>query len=198
MGMPDINSLKKELKRTIHNKNYRKNIGRAVQALLCLFALLVIVYAFFVPVLKVKKAYMQPYMQEGDIVVGLCTGQYKQGDIIAFYFGKDILIKRVAAAAGDTVSIDEYGNVYVNEQMLDEPYIQKKEAGESDISFPYRVPDGELFVLNDERNVSLDSRSSEIGCIDKKDVIGKLLWRIYPFHHAGLLQQPEQEKDGGS
>lgn len=187
--------LEKELKRILHKKRYRQNIKKTVMLILCILSSLVIIYAFFVPVLKIKNVHMGNFLKEGDIAAGICAGQYRQGDIIAFFYGKEILIKRVIAKAGDTVDIDEFGNVYVNEEILDEDYLIEKIQGECSTSFPVRVPDGCLFVLNDDRSVPSDSRDEKIGCIDEKNVICRLMLRIYPFEHAGWITGEERYEE---
>lgn len=118
---------------------------------------------------------MEPTLENGQLVVAVKTTDFEQGDIIAFYYNSKILVKRVIAQAGDYVDIDEEGNVYVNNTKLDESYITVKSSGESDISFPYQVPESRVFVLGDNRSVSIDSRNSVIGCISEEFIIGKIL-----------------------
>ena len=118
----------------------------------------------------------------GDLVVSIKTKSLTNGDIIAFYHGNKILVKRVIAGAGSWVNMDEKGNVYVNGKKLEESYIDEKSLGECDIDFPLQVPDGHWFVLSDKRGESIDSRNSEIGCISQENIIGKIVFRVWPIN----------------
>jgi signal peptidase I len=128
---------------------------------------------------------MTPTLVDGEIVVLNKGAKTETGDIIAFYYNNKILIKRVIANAGDWVDIDEDGNVSVNGQQLDEPYVTEKSLGVCDIEFPYQVPDERVFVLGDHRSVSVDSRSSQIGCVAQEQIVGKLVFRVWPFQRFG-------------
>lgn len=130
---------------------------------------------------------MEPILVEGDIVVTVKSGTLRSGDIISFHYNNDILVKRVIAQAGEWVDIDEEGNVYVNGELLDEPYLTEKAKGECDIVLPYQVPEGRVFVMGDHRSASIDSRSTAIGCVDVKQVVGKLVFRVWPLSSLGLL-----------
>ncbi len=112
---------------------------------------------------------------------------YKTGEVIALYYNNDILIKRVIATSGDWVDIDQEGNVYVNHVMLDEPYITEKDCGICDLQLPYQVPEGKIFVMGDNRNVSLDSRSTEVGCVAEEQIVGRLSFIVWPLKHLGEL-----------
>ena len=84
--------------------------------------------------------------------------------------------------------MDEEGNVYVDGLKLEESYLSNKVLGEYDIEFPYQVPDGHWFVLSDDRNESIDSRNSEIGSISQDDVIGRIIFRVWPFNNFGFTE----------
>ena len=124
---------------------------------------------------------MTPVLSDGDIVVSLKSSEFSQGDILVFYYNNKILVKRVIAMAGDWVDIDEDGTVYVNGEALDEPYVQEKALGDCDIELPYQVPDGRLFVMGDHRSVSADSRSTAVGCVASEQIVGKLVFRVWPL-----------------
>ena len=131
---------------------------------------------------------MTPTLDEGNIVLALKDKNVNQGDLAAFYYNNKVLVKRVIATAGDWVSIDESGNVYVNDTFLDEPYVKEKSLGNCDIDFPYQVPDGTVFVLGDHRDVSIDSRTKAMGCISGDEMIGKLWIRIWPLKQFGAVR----------
>lgn len=131
---------------------------------------------------------MTPTTTDGDIVVSVKGGSFERGDIIAFWFNNKILVKRVIAQAGEWVDIDEAGKVSINGEPLDEPYLTEKALGECDIELPYQVPDGRLFVMGDHRSTSSDSRSSAVGCVAEEQIVGKLVFRVWPLGEFGPLE----------
>ena len=130
---------------------------------------------------------MTPTLGAGNIAVGVKGSSFDQGDIIAFYYNNKILVKRVIALPGDWVDIDQSGNIYVNGELLDEPYVQDKALGECDIELPYQVPEGRLFVCGDHRSTSVDSRSSSVGCVAEEQIAGKIIFRIWPLSDFGFI-----------
>ena len=150
-------------------------------------AVAAIVATLIMPVLQISGSSMTPTFQEGEIVFSIKTKNLKPGDIIAFYHGNKILVKRVIAGAGSWVNITIDGDVYVNGELLEENYIQEKMLGETNITYPYQVPDGSWFVLGDHREVSIDSRNSEIGCIKQEDIVGKIIFRVWPLKRIGKI-----------
>lgn len=130
---------------------------------------------------------MEPTLRQGEILLAVKKSGFRSGDVIAFYYNNKILLKRVVAGAGDEVDIREDGTVTVNGAELGEPYLTDKSRGICDITFPYQVPDGRVFVLGDNRGESVDSRSSAIGCISEKSVVGKVVLRIWPFGRFGII-----------
>ena len=112
---------------------------------------------------------------------------FSPGDIIAFYHGNKLLVKRYIAGPADYVSIGEDGTVSVNGQLLDEPYLPEKALGETDIELPYQVPDQRHFVMGDNRSASIDSRSSIVGCISEDQIVGKIIFRVWPLNVFGPL-----------
>ena len=129
-----------------------------------------------------------PTLQDGEMVIFVTTGKIKSGDVVAFRYNNQVLIKRVIAVAGDLIDISEDGTVYINGVERVEPYINEKSLGECDIVFPVQVPDSQYFVMGDFRRVSLDSRSDTIGMVRRDRMIGKALLRIWPLTRLGPIR----------
>ena len=182
-----LDELKKELKKEKEKKKLHLALRETLTLLLFIVAtaILLAVYAF--PVLQIYGSSMSPSLEDGQMVVCLKTSNIKQGDLVSFYYNNKMLVKRLIAFPGDWVDIDDKGNVYVNNELLDEPYIEQKSVGDSDIEFPYQVPQGKYFVIGDNRNVSIDSRNSTIGDISQDQIVGKIIFRIYPFTKIGTV-----------
>ena len=140
---------------------------------------------FFLPVLQIYGSSMSPTLNDGDILVSVKSSDFERQDIVAFYYNNKILVKRVIARSGEWVAIDEAGNVTVNGEVLEEPYLIDRALGECDLEMPYQVPEGKLFVMGDHRSVSVDSRSSAVGCVSEEQIVGKLVFRIWPLSAIG-------------
>lgn len=151
-------------------------------------AVAVLVATVWMPVLQIYGSSMTPTLEEGDIVISLKGSDFQRGDLIAFYYGNKILVKRYIAGPGQWVNIDENGNVFVDGIMLDEPYIEEKSRGQCDLIFPYQVPDSRYFCMGDKRSTSVDSRSSTIGCVAEEQIVGKIVFRIWPLSELGTLR----------
>lgn len=147
-----------------------------------------LIATLFLPVLEIYGNSMNPTFQNGDIVVSIKTTDLQRGDVCCLYYNNHILVKRVIGVAGDTIIMDEAGNVYVNGQLIDEPYVSTKELGECDIEFPYTVPERTVFVLGDNRSTSVDSRNSLIGSISLDEIVGKIVFRVWPFASFGIVE----------
>ena len=176
-----INQIEQELKRVTYNKKYKNVLMTTIYSLIIIAALAALVATLVMPVLQISSSSMYPKYNTGDIVLSVKTKNIKSGDIIAFYHGNKILIKRVIAGTGNWINIDETGKVYVNGYQLEEKYVKELNFGDSDIEYPYQVPDGHWFVLSDDRTNSIDSRNKEIGSISEENIIGKILFRIWPL-----------------
>lgn len=185
--MPTVEELERELRRERYRRDYKKNLKSTVYALITVAAGAVLVATLLLPVLQIYGSSMFPTLTDGDIVVSLKESNLQKQDVVAFYYNNKILVKRVIARAGEWVDIDKDGNVTVNGEELDEPYLTEKAFGECDIELPYQVPEGRLFVMGDHRSVSVDSRSTSVGCVAEEQIVGKLIFRIWPLNGFGKI-----------
>lgn len=187
LPVPTVEELERELKRERYRRDYKKNLRSTVYALVTVAAAAVLIATLLLPVLQIYGSSMFPTLTDGDIVVSLKEHSLQKQDVVAFYYNNKILVKRVIARAGEWVDIDEDGVVTVNGEELDEPYLTERALGECDIELPYQVPEGRLFVMGDHRSVSVDSRSTSVGCVAEEQIVGKLIFRIWPLKSFGKI-----------
>lgn len=187
LSIPPIEMLEKELKREQNKLAQRKGLAKTVGILLVVAAVVVLVLTFLFPVVQVYGDSMQTTLYEGDVIIALKTSNINRGDVIAFWYKNKILVKRVVAMPGEQLDIDREGNVYIDGELLEEPYVQQKAFGECNITLPYQVPEGRFFVVGDNRGVSVDSRSSLVGCVAMEQIIGKMVFRVWPFEKIGTF-----------
>lgn len=169
-------------------KAYFKIFRTVCSSLIVAAAVVVLVVYFLFPVMRIYGSSMSSTLVDGDIVIAHKTTKLDRGDICAFYYGNQMLCKRVIGLAGDSIEIKTDGTVYVNGEELDEPYLKGKSLGDCDIEFPYIVPDGNYFVLGDNRRVSIDSRHDAIGCIPEEQMVGELVFCILPLPSFGTIK----------
>ena len=184
---PTSAELEKELKREQYKTKYHKTLRSTVFILITAAAAAVLVAMLWLPVLQIYGSSMTPTLHEGEIVVSLKDGRYEAGDVIAFYYGNKLLVKRYIAGPGAWVDIAEDGTVSVDGNVLTEPYIQEKSFGTSDLTYPYQVPEGKYFLLGDHRETSIDSRHSSVGCVASDAIVGKIIYRIWPLETFGAI-----------
>lgn len=187
-SLPTAEQLDMERRRLRYKRRYNRTLRSTVAILIVVAALAVLAATLWMPVLRVYGSSMAPTLHNGEILVSVKTKDFSSGDIIAFYHGNKLLIKRYIAGPSDYVNVDEDGNVSVNGTRLDEPYLAEKAYGEADIEFPYQVPDQRYFVMGDNRSVSIDSRSSIVGCIAGDQIVGKVVFRVWPLSAFGPLR----------
>ena len=155
--------------------------------LITVAAVAVLVAVLLLPVLQIYGTSMNPTLDEGNIVVSVKGTQFETGDVVAFYYNNNVLVKRVIAQAGQWVDIDQDGNVYVDGVQIDEPYVTEKSLGECNIDLPYQVPESRIFVMGDNRDVSIDSRNTSVGCIAEEQLVGKIVFRVWPLMEIGAV-----------
>ena len=178
---PSAAEVEQELKREHYKRRYRQVLKSTIFALLTASAAAVLVATLWLPVLQIYGQSMTPTLSDGEIVFSVKSSQLEQGDVVAFYYNNKILVKRVIAVSGDWVDITPEGNVYVNSELLDEPYLEEKALGDCNIELPYQVPESRIFVMGDHRSVSIDSRNTAVGCVAEEQIVGKLVFRVWPL-----------------
>lgn len=185
---PTTEQLEAELKRVRYKSRYRSVLRSTIYSLITVAAIAVLITTLWFPVLRVYGNSMMPTLQNGEIIFTVKVSEFEPGDIISFYYNNKILIKRVIARSGEWVNMDADGNVYVNETLLDEPYLDEKAFGNCNIELPYQVPEGRVFVMGDHRSTSVDSRNSAVGCVAQEQIVGKILFRVWPLEKFGWVK----------
>ena len=185
--LPATEEIREAYEKISYRDRFRRSVVSTVNILIVVAAVSILTATLLLPVLRIYGESMKSTLKSGDLVVSVKGSDFKTGDIIAFYYNNNILVKRVIANSGDWVDIDLQGNVYVNQQLIDEPYIENKSYGEPDINFPYQVPDDRVFVLGDNRKTSIDSRYRSLGCISSEQIVGRIVFRIWPLSRLGTI-----------
>ena len=185
--IPSLTEIQHERKRIRREAYYRQALSGTVSVLVVVAAVAVLIATLFLPILQISGDSMSPTLEHDEIVVLMKTKEFGKGDLIGFYYQGKILLKRVIALPEDEVAIDAEGNVYVNGEILEEPYVTEKGLGDCDLEVPYKVPGTGYFVLGDRRSNSVDSRNSVIGAISEEDIIGKVFVRVWPISEIGFV-----------
>jgi len=186
--LPTIEELEAEINRKKHKQNQHHLMRNAIYVLIVVAAVTSLISIFFVRALKTFGSSMTPTLEDGDIVAVYLTDEAEPGQLVAFYFNNKLIIKRVIALGGSVVDMDEAGNVFVDGSPLEEPYLAEKALGEVSVEFPFTVPDGQYFVLGDNRITSTDSRSGIIGCVDPDNMLGRVVFKVWPLEDFGKIR----------
>ena len=160
MERPTAQQVREELDRTLHKRRYRSVLRSTAYTLITVAAVAILVATIFLPVMRIYGSSMSPTIKEGEIVVSLKGSK----------------------------TIQEDGTVIVNGVAIDEPYLQDKDLGICDLEFPFQVPDSQFFVMGDQRSVSVDSRSSSVGCIQEDEIVGRIVFCVWPFKDVRLIR----------
>ncbi len=186
--IPELDVIEAELRRVRYKDRYRSALRGTVYTLVVVAAIAILVATIMLPFLRIYGTSMAPTLQDGEVICCLKTSDFETGDVVAFYYNNKLLVKRVIGSPGDWIDMDEAGNVYVNNVLLEEPYLTEKALGEPDIEMPYQVPEGQIFVLGDHRSTSIDSRHSIVGCVAQEQIVGKIFVRIWPLDKIEIFE----------
>ena len=188
IDLPTTEQIEQERNRLRYQRRYSRTLKSTVAILIVVAAAAILVATLWMPVLRIYGTSMVPTLEDGQIVVSVKSSSFEPGDIVAFYHGNKLLIKRFIAGPADWVDIDADGNVSVNGTVLDEPYIAEKAYGETNITLPYQVPDKRYFLMGDNRDVSVDSRNTAVGCVSDEQIVGRVIFCIWPLSQFGPVQ----------
>lgn len=188
ISLPTAKQIETEILREKYVRKYRQVLRSTVYSLIIVAAVAVLIATLAFPVLQISGSSMEPTLNDEEIVVLLKTTNMTKGELCCFSYQNKLLIKRVIGLPGDKINMDENGNVYVNGELIDEPYVTDRALGECDITFPCIVTDNHYFVLGDHRSTSIDSRSSVIGLVSEEFIVGKIFCRVWPFNTISVIE----------
>ena len=186
--IPDLHEWEAEMARLKYQSRYTNVLKSTIYTLVVVAAFAVLVATLWMPVLQIYGTSMTPTLNEGQLVVSLKESKFKNGDLVAFYIGNKLLVKRVIAGPGEIVTITNDGSTFVNGNELKEPYVTEKALGECDLKFPYQVPESRYFLMGDHRATSVDSRSTAVGCVSEEQIVGKIVFCVWPLADFGPVE----------
>ncbi len=186
--IPSPEAVMEERNKLRYQAKFRRVLASTIGILLVVAAAAALIATLYLPVLQVSGTSMEPTLSDGEVIVLVKNNNFETGDLVGLYYNGKIMLKRVIGQAGDYVNIDADGNVFVNGNYLEETYVTGKSLGDCDLTFPYQVPDNTCFVLGDHRSVSTDSRNSAIGCIRTEQIIGKVVFRLWPLKTISFIR----------
>ncbi len=186
--IPSVDLLRRELAREEAKYAFRRTLFRIAAALIVAAAITALMVTRLFLLIRVNGNSMNPTLTDGETIILRQSKEVEKGDVIGFYYGGRVLLKRVIGKEGDEIEIDEEGNVFVNGEKLKEDYIREQSLGKCELEFPYRVPEGMTFVLGDNRAISVDSRIRSIGCVEEEQIVGQAVFRAWPMKSIGILR----------
>lgn len=186
--IPSIEALKEELARENARHQFRRSLWNVAVVLVVVAAVTALVATRLLVLIQINGDSMSPTLASGEVIFLHQTKEIRKGDIVGFYYGGRILLKRVIGSEGDWIEMDREGNVYVNGEPLSEPYLTERSLGKCNLEFPYQVPEGMLFVLGDNRAVSVDSRTRSLGCVEESQIVGRAVFRAWPLERVGFMR----------
>ncbi len=186
LEIPSIESLREELAREESRYGFRRTLLNIAGVLVVAAAIAALMATRLFVLIRINGSSMEPALHNGEIIFLRQTKEIEVGDMIGFYYGGRVLIKRAIGSEGDYIDIDKEGNVYVNGEQIDEPYLAEKNLGKCELEFPYEVPEDMIFVLGDNRAISIDSRIKSIGCVEHGQIVGKVAFRAWPLARMGI------------
>ncbi|MEE0265783.1 MAG: signal peptidase I [Acutalibacteraceae bacterium] len=193
-SFPTSEQIEAAILKTRYRQKYKKVLKSTLSSLIVVAAVAVLIATLVLPVLQIQGSSMEPTLNDEEVVVLIKTSKPERGQLCCFSYQNKLLIKRIIGIPGDTINITDDGYVYVNDVLLDEPYILDRALGECDVTFPVHVSDNHYFILGDHRSTSIDSRSSSVGLVDTEQIVGKIFFRIWPLSEFGSV---DYHKDNG-
>ena len=195
LQFPTSGQIEKAIAKEQYSRKYKKVLKSTLSSLIVVAAIAVLIATLALPVLQIQGSSMEPTLNDEEIVVLIKTPNMKRGQLCCFSYQNKLLIKRIIGVPGDTIRIDEKGFVYVNNELLDEPYIIDRALGECDVKFPFHVTENHYFILGDHRSTSIDSRSSVVGLVSADQIVGRIFFRIWPFDKMGNIEYQEYQEN---
>lgn len=195
LQFPTSGQIEKAIAKEQYSRKYKKVLKSTLSSLIVVAAIAVLIATLALPVLQIQGSSMEPTLNDEEIVVLIKTPNLKRGQLCCFSYQNKLLIKRIIGVPGDTILINEKGFVYVNDELLDEPYILDRALGECDIDFPFHVTENHYFILGDHRSTSIDSRSSVVGLVSSEQIVGRIFFRIWPFEKMGDIDYEEYQEN---
>lgn len=186
--MPSVALLEEALENEYYKRDYYNAIRSTVFVLITVTAIALLIATLILPVIRIYGSAMEPTINDDSIILCSKTSHPERGNVLVFYYNNKIVIRRVIGVPGDKVSIDANGRVSVNEEHLNEPYVDQYTLGKSDLVYPFEVPEGQYFVLADNRTEAIDSRVSLFGCIKEEDFIGRAIFSVWPLDSFGRIR----------